>query len=422
MPATARRELFFGDVHLHAPVGSGAARCSLVGPRGARAAHVGGDAAGVVHRYSARRLAGAFGLLHVIVLHRGAPAAAALGGVGALVRGLEERHQPPGGEDARAARADERQRDAGKRQHVGRAEDVEAGLEQKQAGRGAGGDRVERGAAARHVAARVQDEQRDAREHDERHQQALLLTEHAENEVAVGGRHVFQVAVADAHAEQTAARYVGQRARLLVAEVVGGFPHVQPAGKALRHVRQELYDKQNGEDRRRKDQENRAEAARAHEGDDQEGREEDQRGAHVLHQHKEAEAGAGKHDELRDVLFRLQMVERRGADKDEGDLDELRGLDADRPDDDPVFRAVVFGADQDVQHKEQNRADGDVEPRLHHAVEIAQEPDEEAEEEDAENHRGDLRLRGVQPLPAQKQDADAAQKQRHGFNLKADAL
>lgn len=54
------------------------------------------------------------------------------------------------------------------------------------------------------------------------------------------------------------------------------------------------------------------------------------------HEKQECEANGGEHDEAPCVSFRLQTVERRRADEYECDFDELRGLEAERPDEDPV--------------------------------------------------------------------------------------
>ena len=116
------------------------------------------------------------------------------------------------------------------------------------------------------------------------------------------------------------------------------------------------------------------------------------------------------------------MVERRRADEHECDFDELRGLEAERPDEDPVAGAVDIFAEHKVCNKQQNGADGDVEPQLHDTLEVAHEPNKEAEKHNADAERGNLHFNGVEPLTAEKQDADAAEEQSNGFNLKADAL
>ena len=93
-----------------------------------------------------------------------------------------------------------------------------------------------------------------------------------------------------------------------------------------------------------------------------------------------------------------------------------------RPDEDPVAGAVDVFAEHKVCNKQQNGADGDVEPQLHDALEVAHEPNKEAEKHNADAERGNLHFNGVEPLTAEEQDADAAEEQPNGFNLKADAL
>ena len=199
-------------------------------------------------------------------------------------------------------------------------------------------------------------------------------------------------------------------------------PHVHPAREALGNVGFKLQNEEHAEARCREDEENGAEAAGAHERDDEEAGEEDERRTEIAHEEQECEANGGEHDELRDILFRLQMVERRRADEHECDFDELRGLEAERPDEDPVAGAVDVFAEHKVCNKQQNGADGDVEPQLHDALEVAHEPNKEAEKHNADAERGNLHFNGVEPLTAEEQDADAAEEQSNGFNLKADAL
>jgi hypothetical protein len=92
-------------------------------------------------------------------------------------------------------------------------------------------------------------------------------------------------------------------------------------------------------------------------------------------------------------------------------FDELRGLEAERPDEDPVAGAVDVFAEHKVCNKQQNGADGDVEPQLHDALEVAHEPNKEAEKHNADAERGNLHFNGVEPLTAEEQDADAAEEQ-----------
>ena len=116
----------------------------------------------------------------------------------------------------------------------------------------------------------------------------------------------------------------------------------------------------------------------------------------------------------------MQAVERCGADKNKGDLDKLGGLEADRTQHDPVLRAVYGGADGEVQCEEQKCADRNDRAAFHHAIEVAYKPYDQTEQHDADQKRRDLHFDGIHALPADQQNADAAEQQTEGLRLKAD--
>ena len=96
-----------------------------------------------------------------------------------------------------------------------------------------------------------------------------------------------------------------------------------PGGEALRHVRLDAQHQRARHGGGRHGQQHGRDAARAHEGDDEERRKEDECGAEVAHQGEPAHADGGKGDEEQDALAAEHPVERRRADVDERDLNEL---------------------------------------------------------------------------------------------------
>ena len=91
------------------------------------------------------------------------------GGVGAFIGRFEECQKPPDRDHTGAACADERQRDAGERQNIRGAEDIERGLKEQHARDGARRDGVERGATACDIAAGVEDKEDEREQHCHAH-------------------------------------------------------------------------------------------------------------------------------------------------------------------------------------------------------------------------------------------------------------
>ena len=118
----------------------------------------------------------------------------------------------------------------------------------------------------------------------------------------LAAKNVFQPAAARALAEQAAGGGRAQCARLLIARAGDVLPHVAPGGEALRHVRLDAQHQCACHGGGRHGQQHGRDAARAHEGDDEEGRKEDERGAEVAHQGEPAHADGGKGDEEQDAL------------------------------------------------------------------------------------------------------------------------
>ncbi len=177
--------------------------------------------------------------------------------------------------------------------------------------------------ASGHIAAGVQGEQGDCPQHHHSQQDALLLAQQAEHQIAVRREDVFQTSPAQPYAEQPAAGHIGHDPGLLDAAVIGVLPHVPPGAEPIRHIGHEGENQEHAQGRCRHNQNDGAHAARAHEGDNQEGGEEDKRCAQVPHQEQETNAGPGEHQELCDIFLGLEPVQGGGAHKHKGNFNEL---------------------------------------------------------------------------------------------------
>ena len=95
-------------------------------------------------------------------------------------------------------------------------------------------------------------------------------------------------------------------------------------------------------------------AAGTHKGNKQKGHKKHTGCAEILHKKQTQKTDAREHQKSRQVLLRLQAIQRRRADKNKGNLDEFRRLHGNRTDSDPVSRSVYRGCKDKIHGKEKN--------------------------------------------------------------------
>ena len=95
-----------------------------------------------------------------------------------------------------------------------------------------------------------------------------------------------------------------------------------------------------------------AHAAGAQESDDQEGAEKDQCRSEVVHQRQTAAHGSGIADEQCQVPLVHDPIHGRSTGINEADFTEFRGLDGQRPERQPVFRAVILLSEDQGNNQE----------------------------------------------------------------------
>ena len=193
-----------------------------------------------------------------------------------------------------------------------------------------------------------------------------------------------------APAEEPAGGGGTQRVGLLIALVPDVLPDVAPGREAVGDVGLHGYHQEARHGRAGDREEHGGEAARAHEGDDKEGRKEDDRRAEVADERQGYDADGGEHDEHKEVPPREEPVERRRAGVDVEHLDELGGLEADARDAQPVLGAEHGLAEHDVHGQQSQRRRRGYKARGLDALEAPKPGAEEEVERDAEDDEDGL--------------------------------
>ena len=150
--------------------------------------------------------------------------------------------------------------------------------------------------------------------------------------------------------------------------------------------------------------------------------EEHQCRAEVAHQRETAHAVGGKEHGKDEVSLGEQTVERRRAREDEGDLHQLRRLQRERADRDPVLRAEDALAEQDVE-REQRRGGGRHRPaQLLGQAETAQRRPQQEKQRDAERDGNELFEKRRRCVGRHDRDAEGDQEEHQRLQLVGRAL
>ena len=156
-------------------------------------------------------------------------------------------------------------------------------------------------------------------------------------------------------------------------------------------------------------------------GNNQEGDKKHGGGAEIAHQGQTAHAGPGQDDEQPQVPFPEQAVQGGRSGKDVTDLGQLRGLEGQRPQDDPVFRPV-FARSQ--QQRDAQQADGRRrhEPAdLFGPLQIPQEDPQHQEEQQPQQDGQKLFGQGRGGRGGRDGQREGGEEKGHGLHFKADA-
>ena len=241
---------------------------------------------------------------------------------------LYERQEHPASQHRGAAARHKRERYAGKRQDIDRAEHVERDLHHEHARRRAGSYRIVRAAAVTGVAHGKKRKCEYGEHSADGDDEPELLAHNAEHRVRISGKGILEPAVARALSEKSAGCSGRERMGLLIAAVpnVLGVPDMTPGCKSARHMVLHFKHQEPCHACTRYRKCNSRYRARAHEGYHEEGHEEYQRRSEIAAEGKAYDAQCRKHNKQNKVLRTEQSVKRGGADIDERNLYKFRGL------------------------------------------------------------------------------------------------
>ena len=156
-------------------------------------------------------------------------------------------------------------------------------------------------------------------------------------------------------------------------------------------------------------------------GNDQKGDKEDRRRAEVAHQPQQADAHAGQNNEQRQVPAAEQPFQRGGTGKNVADLGDLRGLEGQAAQRDPVGR-TEFGLAQHQRDAQQADGTGGHEPpQLLHPFQIPQKQPQRQEQSHAEDDRQQLLGEASRHAGGRHRKGERGQVKRDGFQLKSHA-
>ena len=200
----------------------------------------------------------------------------------------------------------------------------------------------------------------------------------------------------------------------LIAAALGRVPGILPDGHARAHVVKEVVEHGGARRRAHEARQRQHPVARRHVIDRKAGQKADQHRAEVLLQHDQPHARDCKQAHGHELAHGPPLAQVHGQAEHERDLDELRGLDREEPQVDPVLGAAVLLADEERQAEHGHRGQHDEQPQLppaavarheeghphhrHHAHAVEQELPQGAARVQAVEHD--------EPHPAEKVDDD----------------
>ena len=161
--------------------------------------------------------------------------------------------------------------------------------------------------------------------------------------------------------------------------------------------------------------------ARTQQGDGKEADEEDCRGAEVVEHHKAGADEERVEDEEQQVLFGNDHVHRRRAGQNEADLDQLRGLEGEAANIDPVLRAVDPRAKNQIGQQQHDAENCRHIADLFRGFQIPQTGAEGQEKRKADAHGDELLVEVIRVCGARDRETHRHQEKGDGLHLIAAA-
>ena len=191
-----------------------------------------------------------------------------------------------------------------------------------------------------------------------------------------------------------------------------------PHGKPTQSVGRDFQRQHSRKDQRRNGQRHGTHTAGTKIRDHKKGAEENQRRAEVVHQGKQAADENGIGDKNVNIPLAHDSVHGGRAGIDEADLAQLRRLQGQAADDQPVFRAVILGAEHQRHHQKAHaRHRGQIPDDLR-PFQIPQRPADDEKRHHAQRHGGKLLHRLPRLYRGDGGHTHGTQEERHGLHLK----
>ena len=200
----------------------------------------------------------------------------------------------------------------------------------------------------------------------------------------------MQIPVARSQAEEAPGGDAHNGLGLLVAGIKGVVPDVPPGGEPAQGVGGNAQCQHSRKAQGRAGQGDGAHAAGTQIGDDEKGAEEDQRRAEVVHQRQQAADDHGIGNEEDQIPLVHDPVHGGSTGVHKADLAELRGLQGQIADDQPVLRAVVFLAEEQRHHQKAHTGQHRQIAEALGPLQVPEGPADEQKHQNAQNHGSTL--------------------------------
>ena len=132
----------------------------------------------------------------------------------------------------------------------------------------------------------------------------------------------------------------------------------------------------------------------------------------VPHEEQEPDADDREDGVAGDVFGGLDLLQRRGADENEGDLDDLGRLEGEPTDLDPVVRAVLVRREYEPDGEEPDGNDFHGHLEFFHPVDVGEHPQEGDVQREAQGDRQELGEERTRAFARDHRESDAGQEER----------
>ena len=190
-----------------------------------------------------------------------------------------------------------------------------------------------------------------------------------------------------------------------------------PGGEAVGDVGLETQDDPAAKGCRRHHHGDGRQVAGTQEGNAQKGHEEDQRRAEVAHQRQASHTVGGKQNGEDQIPLGEQPVQGSGPGQNKGDLHQLRGLEGERPDGDPVFCAEDALAQHHVKGQQRSGGHSHRPPGPDGQMQVPQHSAHDQKQHHAHDHGNEQLVERARVIGGRHRRAHADEQEHQGLQL-----